>query len=161
MTMEEAMRSRHTVRRYTDRRLPREVLEPLEARVRRNNQEHGLAMSLGNLSGILQNPTILSKAQTYAFTVLGMSQLFHAVGMRDTHKSFFRMHHLENKLMIAACAAGFALQMAVTEIPFLIGAFGTSPLSGSEWMRLTILAAAPLFAHEIIVLCGFFHPSRK
>ena len=46
MTMEEAMRSRHTVRRYTDRRLPREVLEPLEARVRRNNQEHGLAMSL-------------------------------------------------------------------------------------------------------------------
>lgn len=122
---------------------------------------NGLAMSLGNLSGILQNPTILSKAQTYAFTVLGMSQLFHAVGMRDTHKSFFRMHHLENKLMIAACAAGFALQMAVTEIPFLIGAFGTSPLSGSEWMRLTILAAAPLFAHEIIVLCGFFHPSRK
>ena len=46
MTMEEAMRSRHTVRRYTDRRLPREVLEPLEARVRRNNQEHRLAMSL-------------------------------------------------------------------------------------------------------------------
>ena len=122
---------------------------------------NGLALSLGNLSEILQNPTILSKAQTYAFTVLGMSQLFHAVGMRDTHKSFFRMHHLENKLMIAACAAGFALQLAVTEIPFLIGAFGTSPLSGSEWMRLTVLAAAPLFAHEIIVLCGFFHPRRK
>ena len=39
MTMEEAMRSRHTVRRYTDRKLPQAILEPLEGRVRRNNQE--------------------------------------------------------------------------------------------------------------------------
>lgn len=122
---------------------------------------NGLAMSFGNLSGILQNPTVLSKAQTYAFTVLGMSQLFHAVGMRDTHKSFFRMHHLENKLMIIACGVGFALQLAVTELPFLIKAFGTSPLSGREWVRLSILAAAPLFAHEIISLCRFFSPRRE
>lgn len=122
---------------------------------------NGLTLSLGNLSRILQNTAVLSKAQTYAFTVLGMSQLFHAVGMRDTHKSFFRMHHLENKLMIAACVIGFALQLAVTEVPFLIRAFGTSPLSGREWMRLSILAAAPLFAHEIIALRCFTGLHRK
>ncbi len=46
MTMEEAMRSRHTVRRYTDRKLPQAILEPLEGRVWRNNQEQGLAMRL-------------------------------------------------------------------------------------------------------------------
>ena len=54
--------------------------------------------------------------------------------------------------MIAACVVGFALQFAVTEIPFLIQAFGTAHLSGSEWLRLSVLAAAPLFAHEILLL---------
>ena len=113
---------------------------------------NGLAVSFGNISGMLQNASVLAKAQTYAFTVLGMSQLYHAVGMRDIHRSFFRMKHLENKLMIGACAMGFLLQFAVTEVPFLIQAFGTSPLSGREWLRLSILAAAPLFAHELMVL---------
>ena len=97
---------------------------------------------------------MLSRAQTYAFTVLGMSQLFHAVGMRDTQKSVFRMNHLENRLMLLACGLGFLLQFAVTEVSFLIRAFGTSPLSGREWLRLSLLAAAPLFAHEVIALCS-------
>jgi len=112
----------------------------------------GQAVNLGNLAGILQSPSVLSKAQTYAFTVLGMSQLFHAVGMRDVQKSVLRMNHFDNKLMICACILGFLLQFAVTEVPFLIQAFGTSPLSGREWLRLSILSATPLFAHEIIVL---------
>lgn len=119
---------------------------------------NNLPVSLENLSAVLQNGSVLSKAQTYAFTVLGMSQLFHAVGMRDTHKSFFRMNHRDNKLMILACAAGFLLQFAVTEVPFLISAFGTSHLSGREWMRLSILAAAPLIAHELLVLAGMLAP---
>ncbi|MBR2627083.1 MAG: PLP-dependent transferase, partial [Peptococcaceae bacterium] len=59
-----------------------------------------------NLAKALEQENILAKAQTYAFTVLGMSQLFHAIGMRDMHKSFFRMHPLENKLMIGACMIG-------------------------------------------------------
>jgi len=70
----------------------------------------------------------------------------------DAGRSFFRINHLENKLMILACILGFLLQFAVTEVPFLIQAFGTSPLSGREWMRLVFLAAAPLFAHEMMVL---------
>lgn len=115
---------------------------------------NGLAVTPQSLAEVLKNTSVLAKAQTYAFTVLGMSQLFHAVGMRDTQKSVFRMNHLANKLMIVACVTGFLLQFAVTEIPFLIRAFGTFPLSGREWMRLSILAAAPLFAHEILVLCS-------
>lgn len=112
----------------------------------------GISCSISALAGILREEWVLSKAQTYAFTVLGMSQLFHAVGMRDTNRSVLRMNHLENKLMIAACVIGFLLQFAVTEVPFLISAFGTSPLSGREWMRLSLLAAAPLLAHEIMCL---------
>lgn len=113
-----------------------------------------IPVTVDSLLLVLGQEAVLAKAQTYAFTVLGMCQLFHAVGMRDTHRSFFRMNPLENKLMIFACAVGFALQFAVTEVPFLIRAFGTSHLSGNEWMILTILSAFPLFAHELIVFFG-------
>lgn len=46
MTLEEAMRTRHTVRRYADRKLPGDVLEGLRDRIRDNNEKYGLAMSL-------------------------------------------------------------------------------------------------------------------
>lgn len=112
----------------------------------------GLPVNLEQLTDILRDGAVLSKAQTYAFTVLGMSQLFHAVGMRDVQRSVFRSGLLKNRLMLFACFLGFLLQFAVTEVPILIQAFGTSPLSGREWMRLSILAAAPLMAHEIMAL---------
>lgn len=113
---------------------------------------HEMEITMEQLALVLRQEAILEKSQTYAFTVLGMSQLFHALGMRDVHKSFFRMNHLNNKLMIGACILGFILQFAVTEVPFLIEAFGTSHLSGQEWMRLSILAAFPLIAHELLAL---------
>lgn len=117
---------------------------------------NGLPVNLEYLAFALGQEAILAKAQTYAFTVLGMSQLFHAIGMRDVHKSFFRMPHWENKLMIAACVIGFVLQFAVTEVPLLINAFGTTELSGREWLHMALLAACPLFAHECIVLLSKF-----
>lgn len=123
--------------------------------------EKGLSVTLENISLLLKNEVVLAKAQTYAFTVLGMSQLFHAVGMRDTQKSIFRTNHLNNRLMIFACIAGFLLQFAVTEVPFLIAAFGTSHLELREWMRLSILAACPLLAHECLILFSWELPGMK
>lgn len=121
----------------------------------------GAELSIQALADTLREGWVLSKAQTYAFTVLGMSQLWHAVGMRDTNRSVLCMNHFENKLMIVACVVGFLLQFAVTEVPFLINAFGTSPLSGREWMRLSLLSAAPLFAHEIIALTFSLSRARR
>lgn len=112
------------------------------------------------ISQLLQNPDIYTRAQTYAFTVLGMSQLFHAVGMRDVRTSIFKMNHWNNKLMITACVLGFLLQFAVTEIPYLTGVFGTVALSVEEWIQLTILAAFPLLAHEIMTLLLHIKPSH-
>lgn len=109
-------------------------------------------VSLSSLSLLLTQKTVLMRAQTYAFTVLGISQLFHAIGMRDIHTSLFRMKHLRNKLMLAALCIGLALQFAVTEIPFLIRAFGTVGLFPAEWLFLILLAALPLLAHELLVL---------
>ena len=107
---------------------------------------------LEQLRELLSQEKILARSQTYAFTVLGMCQLFHAVGMRDVQKSVFAMRPWDNPLMVAACVIGFVLQFAVTEVPFLIGAFGTTHLSGQEWLLLNALAAFPLLAHEVVVL---------
>lgn len=46
MTLEEAIRSRHTVRRYTDRRIPGNVCEQLRDRIQKNNEAFDLAMYL-------------------------------------------------------------------------------------------------------------------
>lgn len=112
----------------------------------------GQPFSLEQIGALLGRQDVLLRAQTYAFTVLGMSQLFHAVGMRDVHKSVFFMNHLENRMMILACIAGFALQFGVTELPFLVRAFGTFRLSYGEWLYLAGLAAFPLLAHELLAL---------
>ena len=112
----------------------------------------GEPVTMAAVTGALGDPAVLARAQTYAFTVLGLSQLFHAVGMRDVRKSVFSMNHLENRLMIAAFFSGIALQIAVTEVPFLINAFQTVRLSAKEWSFLLLLSAAPLAAHEVISL---------
>lgn len=112
----------------------------------------GAAVTLPHIKELLLVPEILSRCQTYAFTVLGMAQLFHAVGMRDVETSFFRINHLENRLMILAVAVGIGLQMAVTEVPYFIHLFGTYRLTMLEWVKLLVLAAMPLVAHELLIL---------
>lgn len=112
----------------------------------------GLPVTVQNLEKILRLTPILNRAQTHAFTVLGMSQLMHAVGMRDTNKSIFRMNHLENVYMLVAWGAGLALQALVTEVPYFVRLFGTSRLSLSEWGTLGILSAVPLLVHELLIL---------
>ena len=112
----------------------------------------GEAISIANISGILADTAVLARAQTYAFTILGLSQLFHAVGMRDVNKSVFKMNHTNNKIMILAFVVGFVLQIAVTEIPFLVSVFGTAKLGMAEWTGLVLTAMVPLLVHEIVVI---------
>ncbi len=112
---------------------------------------NGEALTLEGVRRLLLDPQLLSRCQTYAFTVLGMAQLFHAVGMRDVETSLFCINHLENKLMILAAVIGMGLQLVVTEIPYFVSLFGTCRLSVLEWVKLLVLAAVPLAAHELLV----------
>ena len=113
-----------------------------------------LAVTPENLTAVLTDPGILARCQTYAFTVLGLSQLFHAVGMRDVERSVFCMNHRENPLMLAALGVGIFLQAAVTEFPHLVALFQTVALTGAEWRELLGLSAFPMVAHEILALTG-------
>lgn len=123
-------------------------------------QAKELEVSLENIRKVLEIPDVTARAQTYAFTVLGISQIFHAVGMRDTSLSVFRMNHFSNKLMLAAIAIGFSLQLLVTEVPYFINAFGTCSLSMLEWRQLIFLAAAPLLAHELLLFLPWNRAKR-
>jgi Ca2+-transporting ATPase len=114
----------------------------------------GLPLSLHNVLEGLKISTVLARAQTHAFVVLGISQLFHAIGMRDVNVSVFRMNHKNNPYMIFAFVTGLLLQIVVTEVPFLIGLFGTIRLDMGEWLQLTALSATPLILHELLVAVG-------
>jgi Ca2+-transporting ATPase len=114
----------------------------------------GCAVNLASLRYILSQKEVLLHAQTYAFTVLWLSQLFHAIGMRDVHQSVFRMNLLDNPLMLLSLGVGIGLQLLVTEVPFLVSAFQTAKLTLSEWGVLLGLSMVPILAHEGIVLWG-------
>lgn len=114
----------------------------------------GLPVSLHNILEGLRISTVLARAQTHAFMVLGISQLFHAIGMRDVNRSLFRMDHRSNPQMMLAFAVGILLQVAVTEVPLLINLFGTVRLGMEEWIRLLLLSMTPLAVHELLVVVG-------
>lgn len=115
----------------------------------------GQSITLENLKLILLDEGIYTQSQTYAFTVLAVSQLFNAIGMRNLNRSIFRFNHLENRMMVFAFIFGIFLQVAVTEIPFLIDMFGTMGLSLNEWMTLVALSTAPLWFHELFVFIRY------
>ena len=104
---------------------------------------------------------VLMKAQTFAFATLAVSELFHAIGMRNLKKSFIRKETFNNKLMIAAVAVGVLLQVLVTEIPFLNDFFKTSKLEMTEWFFVLGLSLVTLLVHEIIVLIIKLKEKRK
>lgn len=54
MTINEAIKCRHTVRRFADKAIPAEIIELLNARIALNNERHGLKLKLvtGNSDGI-------------------------------------------------------------------------------------------------------------
>jgi Ca2+-transporting ATPase len=114
----------------------------------------GMEFSLANIAKVFESPDVLARAQTYAFTVLGISQLFHAWGMKDVHTSVFSRRRDFNPMLGVAFIVGFGLQAAVTEIPYLTKMFGTVVLSWNEWGMLIVLAAFPVLAHELFVMLG-------
>lgn len=103
---------------------------------------------------------ILNEGRTFAVTVLAVSELLHAIGMRDTKKSIFRMNHLNNKWMWGAVGLGIVLQFVITQTP-VGNMFGSTPLSLTQWVTVLLLSALPLVMHEIIVLVQYLNKKLK
>ncbi|HRV33865.1 MAG TPA: cation-translocating P-type ATPase C-terminal domain-containing protein, partial [Anaerovoracaceae bacterium] len=112
----------------------------------------GRALTVEGINEMMAVGNTYMRCQTYAFTTLGVSQLFHALGMRDVKTSVFRMNYSRNRMIIFAFFFGLMLQVAVTEVVFFERMFETVELSLQEWGMLLILATVPLWFHELRVL---------
>ncbi|MCI5745739.1 MAG: cation-translocating P-type ATPase [Erysipelotrichaceae bacterium] len=96
------------------------------------------------------NSAILLKAQTFAFSTLALSQLFHSIGIKNINKSIFNKKTLNNPLLIVSLLFGIFIQMLVTMLPFLTNIFKTSLLTIYEFIVILLFSMIPLFVHEII-----------
>ncbi|MDD4103809.1 MAG: cation-translocating P-type ATPase [Bacilli bacterium] len=97
-------------------------------------------------------PEIVKEAQTAAFSVLAISQLFHMLGMTSIRKSFIHNFKTKNWLLWVAFGFGFVLQFAVVMIPGVNTFFKTKSLDFMHWMMVLGLSIAPLVVHEIVAL---------
>jgi Ca2+-transporting ATPase len=92
-------------------------------------------------------PHSLELARTAAFTVLVLTQLFNCFNARSIRASAFQ-GLFSNHWLWAAVAISFALQVAVVHLPFLNLAFGTVPLSVSQWAVCVAMASGVLWYSE-------------
>ena len=110
----------------------------------------GLKINLNNIGLMLENETILNKSRTFAFTTLGMSQLFHMIGMSNVKEKVITILKNKNNIRIIAFVVGIALQVMVTEIPFFIDIFKTTRLELYEWLWLILISMMPLIFHGVL-----------
>lgn len=100
---------------------------------------------------LFRNESVLMKARTFAFTTLGVCQLFHMIGMRDITTSFIKGIKKKNIWILIAIVFGLSLQFMVTEIPIFVSIFKTTKLEWNEWGYLLLISSIPLWVHELFV----------
>lgn len=103
------------------------------------------------------NEQILLESETCAFLVLGLSQLFHMLGMSNTEKSFVQVFRSKNWLFLVSFIVGFGLMILMTEIDAIGNLFGVAHMDAIHWVVLTLIAMIPLVIHEIIVLIKYYY----
>lgn len=95
-------------------------------------------------------PNSLMHAQTMAFVVLSVSQLFFSLNMRSTRKSIFSIGLFSNKYLIGSIIFGVLIQLAVISIPFLASIFKVYSLTGRDWLLVIGISLIPLIVNEIL-----------
>ena len=93
--------------------------------------------------------------RTMCFSVLALSQLFHAFNMCSENsvlgKRFFR-----NKFLVMSLVLGCILQICVVNVPFMSGIFKTAPLGYREWGIVFGLSVVPIIIVELQKLFSKF-----
>ena len=118
-----------------------------------NMMELGINFNLQNLKLLLLDEETLIRSRTYAFTTLGISQLFHMIGMSNIKERITVILKNNNWWRIVAFILGILLQVLVTEVPFLISIFKTTKLNIVEWGWLILLSTSPLIIQQLIKKC--------
>ena len=95
-------------------------------------------------------PDSLKHAQTMAFVVLSVSQLFYSLSMRNERKSIFQIGFFKNKWLLASIAFGILLQFAIITIPFTANIFKVYSLSLYDWGIVILISLIPFAINELI-----------
>jgi len=111
------------------------------------------AFDLTAAGGMVEGSGDVVEGRTMAFTTLVFAQLFNTFNARSDHTSAFN-HLFTNPLLWGAIALSTLLQVVVVQVPILNQAFGTTPLSWTQWLIATGLASLVLWADEAKKLVG-------
>ncbi|MCI6692375.1 MAG: calcium-translocating P-type ATPase, PMCA-type [Clostridium sp.] len=104
-------------------------------------------------------PDSLRHAQTMAFVVLSVSQLFYSLSMRNETKSLFQVGVFKNKWLIASILFGIVVQLAIITIPFTANIFKVYSLDFKDWGIVILISLIPFAINEIVKI--FFRTTDK
>lgn len=98
-------------------------------------------------------------ADSMAFLVLALSQLFHSFNMRS-EKPLLSVGVFSNPWLCGSFIVCSALQLATVLLPSMRSLFGTVALTGEQWLFVAVLSALPLIISEILKIFLFFLAKR-
>jgi P-type Ca2+ transporter type 2C len=138
-------------------RKPRHVSDRLiDAKMWRDVIQTGLVIAIVTLltidmylpGGLIEGDENLTTARTAGFTVLVFTSLFTCFTSRSYSASAIKGLFV-NRWLWAAVALSVLLQVAVINLPILNIAFGTVPLTFSQWATCVAMASAVLWFSEL------------
>ena len=97
------------------------------------------------------NEDMLLKCRTFAFSVLGLSELFHMIGMSSEKMSLLEIIKKKNYFMMIVVLISLILQVLVVQLPICNYLFKTVPLSILEWVLLLMFSVIPIIVHELVI----------
>lgn len=86
---------------------------------------------------------------TMAFTVLCLSQIFHALNQSSSETSIFSKDYPRNKMLYLAMLGSILFLMIVLFVTPIREFFSLSVLSGNEWLIVILLSLSPILIVEI------------
>ncbi|WP_221387985.1 calcium-transporting P-type ATPase, PMR1-type [Clostridium perfringens] len=94
----------------------------------------------------------LIHAQTMAFVVLSVSQLFLSLSLRSNTKSAFSLGIFSNKYLVYSILLGIFLQVIIISISFIANIFKVTPLLLYDWIVVILVSLIPFAINEILKL---------
>ena len=94
----------------------------------------------------------LIHAQTMAFVVLSVSQLFLSLSLRSNTKSAFSLGLFSNKYLVYSILIGIFLQVIIISISFIANIFKVTPLLLYDWIVVILVSLIPFAINEILKL---------
>ena len=86
---------------------------------------------------------------TMAFTVLCLSQIFHALNQSSSETSIFSKDYPRNKMLYLAMLGSITFLLIVLFITPIREFFSLSVLTGNEWLIVILLSLSPILVVEI------------